>query len=374
MKKIRSILHVGPGLIFGGIERHLVSLAGLNEEQHGLRHLFALTHSGVFETTLRKRGAQVHRLPTVRTRWPWTRFFARKALARIMNELKPDVVMAHGSWTLCHFGSILESNPPFVFWLHDFVSQKRWLDRWAARRRPNLILCNSEVSLAHLELEAMYREVPKQVLHPAVTLPDPEDAWADRKRIRKELGVDDATPVVVQAGRLTPSKGHDRIIEAMALSADLSETWQYWIVGGAQSSEERKRMNSLEDLSAALGLADRIRFLGHRDDVAAVLHASEVCVHPCQEPETFGLVLVEALAAGIVVVASDLGGAREILKGGPGHLVSPNRAREWRQAISKAMEEAKSVVPNPRGRERALALCDPAGVSTRLATILDKHV
>lgn len=369
-----KVLHVTSGNLFGGIERHLLTLASRDAGKTGLSHEFAVCFEGQFASMLRDRGVEVRRLSAVRTRWPWTRFWGRRVLGEVLRASRPDVVMVHSNWALCHFGSMLERGPaPLVFWLHDFVSERRWMDRWAGRSRPGLVLCNSVCSMGRLEEAGWFGTIPKRVLHPASELSDPEDAWADRRRVRGELGVGEGARVVVQAGRWARSKGHDRILEAMAQEPLDREEWQYWIAGGAGSREERKWRWSVEALAVTLGLADRVRVLGHREDMGAVMHAADVYVHPCQEAETFGLVLVEALGAGLKIVASDLGGAKEILGGGYGELVDPYRARLWREAIGRAVGGGKTVEDVERGRAHARALCDPAGVCERLLAILREH-
>jgi glycosyltransferase involved in cell wall biosynthesis len=75
-----------------------------------------------------------------------------------------------------------------------------------------------------------------------------------------------------------------------------------------------------------LGLTARVQFLGHRLDVDELMGAADVFCHPNVGPEPFGMVFVEAMLAGLPVVATEMGGAKEVLGDGVGLLVAPKPA------------------------------------------------
>jgi teichuronic acid biosynthesis glycosyltransferase TuaC len=124
----------------------------------------------------------------------------------------------------------------------------------------------------------------------------------DRAAARAALGV--AGPLLVCAGTLTPRKGQDLAIEALALIPDAT-----LILAGGGSDRGR-----LERLAARLGLAARVRFLGIQPHAAlpGLLAAADVMVLPTAT-EGLANVWVESLACGTPVVTSDVGGAREAI-------------------------------------------------------------
>ena len=116
-------------------------------------------------------------------------------------------------------------------------------------------------------------------------------------------------------GRLSPEKGVDVLIQALARRA--AGAARLTVVG---DGPERRR---LEQLTADLGLSARVEFVGYRDDVGPFLRAADALVMPSHR-EGLPLTLVEALAAGLPVVASDVGGVGELVRDGDnGRLVPP---------------------------------------------------
>ena len=92
------------------------------------------------------------------------------------------------------------------------------------------------------------------------------------------------------------------------------------------------------------GLADRVRFLGHRADVPKLMKAVDVMVHPSIDPEPFGRTLVEAMLAGVPVIATNAGAAPDILEGGrAGTLVPPNDAPALGRAIAAVLAKPETL-------------------------------
>ena len=119
--------------------------------------------------------------------------------------------------------------------------------------------------------------------------------------------------------RLAPWKGQEVALRALTGLPGVGCV----IVGGALFGEEAYA-RSLRTLAAELGVAERVRFLGHRDDVPALMRAVHAVVHPSTEPEPFGRTLVEAMLTRRPVVAAHAGAVPEILdEGRVGLLVPP---------------------------------------------------
>src|SRR5205823_8856307 len=118
-------------------------------------------------------------------------------------------------------------------------------------------------------------------------------------------------------------KGHDLLLRALGGLRDLSG-WVCWTAGGAQRPAEAAYLAELRQTAARLGIADRVRFLGHRADVPRLLAAADIHCQPNTGPEPFGIALIEALHAGLPVVTSRLGGAVEFVDATCGVLVEPS--------------------------------------------------
>ena len=120
-----------------------------------------------------------------------------------------------------------------------------------------------------------------------------------------------------------------------------------------------------------LGIADRVKFLGQRADVPRLMAAADVYCQPNTGPEPFGLVYVEALYAGLPVVASAMGGAIEIVNDTCGVLVPPGDAAAVAEALRVLIANAgRRRGLGEAGPARARQLCDPTRQLTALAEAL----
>jgi glycosyltransferase involved in cell wall biosynthesis len=176
----------------------------------------------------------------------------------------------------------------------------------------------------------------------------------------------------LQASRLEAWKGHAVLLEALG-RIGASRDWVCWIAGGAERRSEATYLRSLEDRARRLGIAHRVRFLGQRSDVAELMAAADIFCQPNQTPEPFGLVFVEALAAGLPVVTADMGGAREILARDCGILVKPRDAGELAAVLTSLMDHPeRRAALSAGGIGRAQELCDPPMQLGRLAEVLER--
>jgi glycosyltransferase involved in cell wall biosynthesis len=140
-------------------------------------------------------------------------------------------------------------------------------------------------------------------------------ASADGASLRRELRAGEGRKIVACVSRLAPEKGIDVLVRVMPR---IGRDALLVLAGdGPDSAACRK-------LAAALGLRDHVRFLGLRNDVDRVLAAADVVVMPSLWDEAFGLVVVEAMAAGCAVVVTDSGAMPELVAGGRG-IVVPKR-------------------------------------------------
>jgi D-inositol-3-phosphate glycosyltransferase len=141
----------------------------------------------------------------------------------------------------------------------------------------------------------------------------------DKARARQSLGLTEKR-VVLSVGRIEPLKGLDTLIGAFARLEDPADT-RLLVVGGTLGRD--REIERLKSISAALGLQDRVTFVGAVDqtELPTYFSAADVFVLPSHY-ESFGLVALEAMACGLPVVASRVGGPRAIIKDGQtGYLI-----------------------------------------------------
>lgn len=184
--------------------------------------------------------------------------------------------------------------------------------------------------------------------------------------LRTELGLP-AGPLVGVFSRLAAWKGQDVVIEALTEVPGL----RCVVVGSALFGEDSYAAG-LRDLAAARGVADRVLFLGQRSDVPRLMQAVDAVVHPSVDPEPFGRTLVEAMLAGVPVIATDAGASREILDGGAfGTLVPPRRPDRIAAALAEILARPEDFAERTRlARERALARYGAARMQDDLAALI----
>ncbi len=164
------------------------------------------------------------------------------------------------------------------------------------------------------------------VVHNGIDLPV---TAADPAGLRASLAVDPQRPVVLAAARLDPGKGLDVLIEAASRVEGAS-----FVIAGDGPERRALRIRITE-----LGLGGRVRLLGWRDDLRELLAAVDLFVQPSRH-EALSIAVLEAMAAGCPVVATDAGGTRESVDDGvSGVLVPPGDAPALAAAIAALLDD-----------------------------------
>ena len=162
--------------------------------------------------------------------------------------------------------------------------------------------------------------------------------------LRQELGISPDAPLMVNVGRLVPGKGqHVFVVRAAAQVLQQIPEARFLMVGGPDPSERRqpgpRYSEELSALIEELGLSQRVLNVGHQQDVPCFWAAADVCAYTSVSPEGFPTVLLEAMAHGRAVVASNLGGAPEIAEDGiMGLLVPPGDIAALAAGIIELLE------------------------------------
>jgi glycosyltransferase involved in cell wall biosynthesis len=363
------VLHVYSGNLFGGIEAILLSIARGRTCCPEVQHEFALCFEARLSHELKLTAARVHQLGSVRLRNPTSARAARAALSRLLESDTFDRVVCHAPWSQAIFGGVARrAGIPLAFWAHDVMTGRHWTERLARRVTPDLAICNSRFTAG--TLQRLYPEVSSAVVYAPVAVPRAPITDEERRVTRSLLNTPETTTVIVQASRSEAWKGHASLIKAFADLRDVPD-WIWWQVGGAQRPAEARFLDSLKQSARRLGVADRIRWIGERDDVPRLLAAADVYCQANLQPEPFGVVFVEALAAGLPVITTGFGGPCEIVDDSCGILVPPRD----QPALAAAL---RSIVCDPARRSklaqaapaRARQLCDPSTTLRRLRDVL----
>lgn len=366
------VLHVYSGNLYGGIERVLATLARSRHFVPGMKPAFGLCFRGRLWDELAATGAPVFDLGPVRFSRPWTVWRARLRLAQLLRREQFDVLLTHASWPHAVFAPVVR-RPRVVLatWVHDALNADEWIHRRATRTRPDVVIANSRFTSG--TAGAVFPGVPVEVVHYPVDTLAPRATGGDlRLAVRAELATPPDAFVVLQASRLERWKGAAVLVEALGRLKDRPH-WVAWVAGGPQRAGEAEFRAEIAARAAALGVGDRVRFLGQRSDVPRLMAAADVFCQPNTGPEPFGVVFVEALAAGLPVVATAIGGAAEIVTSDCGILAPPADPALVADALDALISDpARRRRLGAAGPARAAQLCDPAERLRELATVLQR--
>jgi glycosyltransferase involved in cell wall biosynthesis len=213
------------------------------------------------------------------------------------------------------------------------VMVERTLDRLTDRY---LVNCRA-IADGLVEREGLPRE-KMLVVHNGIDLGRLPPFVVDRRPARIALGFDPDRRLVAQVGRLAPQKDYPTFLQAAARVAAEHADVDFLVVG------EGELRAALVEQAASLGIADRVRFLGLRHDVPAVLGAVDVFALTSLY-EGLPNVVIEAMSAGAVAVATDVGGTADLVAPGEtGILIHPRDAGTAAAAIGRLLREPDTRV------------------------------
>lgn len=165
----------------------------------------------------------------------------------------------------------------------------------------------------------------------------------DPQDVKREFGVPDAAPLIGMVGNIQEWKGHRTVVEAMQkLREDLAGL-RCLLVGDASSTVRREQefLQSLKRQITENELARHVILTGYRTDIADLMNAMDIVLHASVQPEPFGRVVLEAMSLGKPVIATDIGGPREIIKNGvSGFLVPPGDPIVLADTIKRLLSDA----------------------------------
>ncbi len=356
-----TVLQVLPSLETGGVERGTVEMVQAIVRAGGSA-LVASAGGRLVPAVERAGGTHIElKLASKNPARIW-RNAAR--LAFLIRAADVDIVHARSrapawsAWLACR-----RTGARFVTTWHGVYKENA-----PGKRRYNAIMARGERIIAisqfvatrlkarHQVDPARLRVIPRGV---DTALFDPGSVSGERiARLAREWRLPDGAPVVMLPARLTRWKGHAVMLEALAR---LERRDVGLVLVGAEQGRVRFR-RELIARAEALGVADRLRLVGHCDDMPAALMLADVVANPSIEPEPFGRTVIEAQAMGRPVVVSDAGGTAETVEHGvTGWRVSPSDPA----ALASAIDAILRLDPAERD---ALAVRARSSVCTHYTT------
>ncbi len=257
----------------------------------------------------------------------------------LIRMARPAIVHTATIWTHIFAGLTARMTGRLVVWhLQDIVGPTagfglyRWFLQLWAGYVPHQIICVSEAV-------AMQLGTAPRVCSKVIVLWNAIDTGQAIYSRPACVPPDDVrVPVVGTVARLTPWKGHEVVLRAAARLRERGVDFR-WRIAGDESLGSPGYHDYLASLISALDLADRVSLVGWQDDMPAFYRSLDLLVHPPIEPEPFGLVLAEAIVAGLPVIATRGGGIDALVEAGVGILVPPGRPDALADAVSSVLSD-----------------------------------
>ncbi len=348
--KVLFVCHSG---IVSGAERALLDL--LEALPATVRATVACP-SGELEQMLAERGVDVVALPEAAaslrldTRQLFRAgariFRSARVLRRIVQAQRPDVIHANSLRAgLVILVAGVRRYAPTVVHVHDVLPPSRVSDMIRH------LLCARSDAVVGVSRYASDRFIAGSEPTRVYTLYNPLDTiqfclgGEGREEARELANLPTSGPLLGMVAQITPWKGHDVAIRAMARIREDHPDAQLLIVGAPKfvgpsvRFDNRAYLRELENLVKELGLDDHVRFLGERQDVPRIMRALDLLLCPSWE-EPFGRSVIEAMAVGTPVVATEVGGPAEVIRDGEdGVLLPPRDVERWAETIARLVDD-----------------------------------
>lgn len=360
-----TLLQVVPRLDGGGSEQAAVEITQALTRA-GASSLVA-TEGGRLATAIAEAGGEIVPLP-VASKNPLTILANARRLATLIAERDVDLVHARSrapAWSA--FLAARRTGRPFVTTYHGAYGDPGPLKRVynSVMGRGDRVIANSRytaelVASRHPAARTHIRMIPRGVDQDAFDARAiPADAVA---KLRERWGVQPGTKIVLQAARLTGLKGHRDTIEAAFLLAAESALDGAIIIFAGDAGSGSNYREELAALIARHRLQDKVRLVGHCQDMPAAFLAAEAALMPSLVPETFGRTSIEAQAMGCPVIVSAIGALPETViapdedaSGFTGWLVPPGDPSALAARIKRALNLAPEARAALGARARARA-------------------
>jgi len=365
----RRILHlVRPQPLgeVGGAEMHVADLA-VEQQRRGLEVMVSHYGNEWFGDLLKARGVTAVVIPECGLhRW-------RAQLTTIVREYRPSVLHSHGykadyvaaSLRLpARLGVRRRGGPRFVATLHGFVRTTPRLKALTFLNELSLRVADGLITVSAAEAQRIeatrgdaVRYIPNGVAHHD---PGPRGYLAER------LGRPDSGLRVAFVGRLSEEKRPDLFLRAAVAIAAVHDSALFLVIGAGPMGP------GLRQLADRLGLGDRVIFTNLRDDVPQLLSGIDVLTCP-SDTEGTPRAVIEAMLAGVAVVATAVGGVPELLdEGRAGRLVEPDSDAALAAAVNELLADpdARQELAE-RGRRRANAEFGVGQMCDRVVSLYD---
>lgn len=327
----------------GGAERALISLIGALPSERFNPELLTFRYDSSIDL-FRNLPCPLHVLPLLRT-YDWTALKAAFELRRLIQHSHIDIVHTFHESSDLWGGMVAKwaGVPVLISSRRDMGflrgRKHKLAYRFIAKRFDKVLAVSERVRQQCIVAERLASNQVTTVYN-GIRLADVDSVRSNRT-CRSTLGIPPDRAVVTTVGNVRNIKGFDVLIQAAHLVCKQHPNVMFLLVG---EPSDRGCAANLRELVTNLGLSDNLRFMGSRNDVLAILKASDVFCLPSRS-EGFSNALIEAMACRLPCVATDVGGNGEAITSGINGFLVPS---ESPQALAAGVLEFLTAPENGR--------------------------
>jgi len=229
------------------------------------------------------------------------------SLAALIRQRGVALVHSNTSVVLGGAAAAARARVPHIWHVREIYS--RFGRAWPAYRRV-LLSAHALPCVSHASAKQFGVSERVRIVYDGLAV---ERVRAPRAAARERLGLDAAAPTITVLGRISDWKGQDVLVRALA-DPMLASRGVIGLIAGEVWPGADDRLARVLSLADSLGVRDRLRLLGFREDVETVYGASDVVAVPSTQPDPLPGAAIEAAAAGCAIVASAAGGLPEIIR------------------------------------------------------------
>jgi glycosyltransferase involved in cell wall biosynthesis len=334
----KRILHIVEDLRIGGLEKVLASIVtALDPSKYDVQ-VWCLARGGAVAQALIEKGVSVRILGM-------TSYYNPLAVLRLSRRMKREqfhLIHTHGYFagTFGRLAALCARIPVVVAHVHstyyDYAKRNLWIERGLSRFTDKIICISRAVETFVTENEGIGQD-KTCLIYNAVAAPAPDMIGQSRETIRTSLGIGPEALVITVVASLTENKGHGVLLAAFRQVWRTHPHLRLVIVGDGPlrvplEAESRRGLP-----------VEAVIFTGQKDDVFPFLQMADMCVLPSQRREGLGVALIEAMAVGLPVIGTDLGGIPEVIRNGENGLLVPPGSEEGLAAALRTLTDNREL-------------------------------
>jgi glycosyltransferase involved in cell wall biosynthesis len=336
-KKKINVIHLVEELTIGGLEKILTSIVlNLDKKKYNVS-VWCLKEGGFFANKLVKEGIDVKILHISSSRNPLSIY----KLYNLLKNRKFDIIHTHAysAGTIGRISAFLAGIPVIISHNHsvyDYYNRYYHFVEWLLSLITDRIICISDIVNRFTHKTQRINTKKLITIHNGI---DSEYTVSEKRTsgLRKELDIPADHSVICTIAHMEEHKGIKYLLESASLLLQSRNDISFLLVGEGALKEE------LKILCADLKIEENVIFTGERSDIPEILSLTDIFVLPSLR-EGLGLAILEAMACGKPVIATNVGGVPEIAKDGvSGILVSPKDPEALHSAMNELLGDREKL-------------------------------